>query len=48
MLRYDFSTLEENGAAAVLLAMPQYPDEGSLKIIDDKIYVKFSFSLDNP
>jgi hypothetical protein len=42
MLRYDFSRLEAN-VAAVLANMPQYPDEGSLIIIDDKIFVKFSF-----
>jgi hypothetical protein len=43
LLPNDFSIIEENGAAAVLAAIPQYPDEGSLIIIDDKIYVKFSY-----
>jgi hypothetical protein len=40
--------IAEAEVAAVLLAMPQYPDPGSLIIIDDKIYVKFSYDPSNP
>jgi hypothetical protein len=40
--------VEEAEVAALLLDMPQYPDEGSLKIINDKIYVKFSYDPSNP
>jgi hypothetical protein len=42
---------EENvtaAEAAFLAAMPQYPDEGSIAIVDGKIYVKFSYDPNNP
>jgi hypothetical protein len=40
--------VQEAEVAAVLAAMPQYPDEGSIAIVDGKIYVKFSYEPGNP
>jgi hypothetical protein len=41
-------SIKEAEVAAVLAEMPQYPDEGSITIIDGKIYVKFSYDPNNP
>jgi hypothetical protein len=43
-----FEHVEEAPVAAVLVEMPQYPDPGSIAVIGEKIYVKFSFDPDNP
>jgi hypothetical protein len=40
--------ITEAEVAAVLMAMPQYPDEGSIAMVDGKIYVKFSYNPGNP
>jgi hypothetical protein len=40
--------IEEAAVAAALTAMPQYPDEGAVAIIEGKIYVQFSYDQGNP
>ncbi|MDR0219872.1 MAG: glucosyltransferase domain-containing protein [Lachnospiraceae bacterium] len=40
--------IKEADVAALLREMPQYPDEGAIAIINDRIYVKFSYNPDNP
>jgi len=39
--------VKDDEIAAILKDMPQYPNSGSISIIDDKIIVKFSYNTNN-